>query len=228
MTGRRTITQARGDVTGDGIPDRVWLSGYQETEGGMWQGIQLRIQDGASCRETRLSLPEDTGYNPRLTLCPLTGRDRMDILTSVDSGGSGGTGYYTVFGWLNRGFRRLFETAAYNAAYQYDVTYADGYTVQVYSRANQAEYRLCLRNPEAIAGLYDQEGKLTTPRQGMADPLGLVVPLSLQGDGRWKLLAAQELSGLYHADRLGTMFNLLRWNGLRFALESQYLGLQGS
>ena len=27
MTGRRTITQARGDVTGDGIPDRVWLSG---------------------------------------------------------------------------------------------------------------------------------------------------------------------------------------------------------
>ena len=89
MTGRRTITQARGDVTGDGIPDRVWLSGYQETEGGMWQGIQLRIQDGASCRETRLSLPEDTGYNPRLTLCPLTGRDRMDILTSVDSGGSG-------------------------------------------------------------------------------------------------------------------------------------------
>ena len=39
MTGRRTITQARGDVTGDGIPDRVWLSGYQETEGGMWQGI---------------------------------------------------------------------------------------------------------------------------------------------------------------------------------------------
>ena len=187
MTGRRTITQAREDVTGDGIPDRVWLSGYQETEGGMWQGIQLRIQDGASCRETRLSLPEDTGYNPRLTLCPLTGRDRMDILTSVDR-----------------------------------------YTVQVYSRANQAEYRLCLRNPEAIAGLYDQEGRLTTPRQGMADPLGLVVPLSLQGDGRWELLAAQELSGLYHADRLGTMFNLLRWNGLRFALESQYLGLQGS
>ena len=112
MTGRRTITQARGDVTGDGIPDRVWLSGYQETEGGMWQGIQLRIQDGASCRETRLSLPEDTGYNPRLTLCPLTGRDRLDILTSVDSGGSGGTGYYTVFDGLKRGFRRLFETAA--------------------------------------------------------------------------------------------------------------------
>lgn len=228
MTGRRTITQARGDVTGDGIPDRVWLSGYQETEGSIWQGIQLRIQDGASCRETRLSLPEDTGYNPRITLCPLTGRNRLDILTSVESGGSGGTGYYTVFGWLNRGFRRLFETAAYNAAYQYDVAYADDYTLRVFSRANQAEYLLCVRNPEALAALYDPQGKLTAPRQGMADPLGLAAPVSLRGDGRWSLLTAQQLSGLHHADRLGVMFNLLRWNGLRFALESQYLGLPGS
>ena len=225
MTGGRTITQARGDVTGDGIPDRVWLSGYQETPGGLWQGIQLRIQDGASCRETRLSLPEDTGFNPRLTLCPLTGRNGLDILTSVDSGGSGGTGYYTVFGWLNRGFRRLFETAAYNAAYQYDITYTDDYAERVYSRANQAEYRLCLRNPEALATLYDGEGKLAAPRQAMADPLGLLVPLTRQGNGCCELLAAQELSGLFHADRLGTMFNLLRWNGLRFALASQYLGL---
>ena len=228
MSGRRTITQARGDVNGDGIPDRVWLSGYQEAEGSMWQGIQLRIQDGASCRETRLSLPEDAGYNPRLTLCPLAGRDRLDILTSVDSGGSGGTGYYTVFGWLNRGYRRLFETAAYNAAYQYDVNYADGYAVTVYSRANGAEYRLCLSNPEALAELYGPEGKLKAPRQGMADPLGMMTPLTLGEEDSCALLAVQQISGLYHADRLGIMLNLLRWNGLRFALETQYLGLPGS
>ena len=70
MTGRRTITQARGDVTGDGIPDRVWLSGYQETEGGMWQGIQLRIQDGPAAGKPACPCPRIRDTIPGLPCAP--------------------------------------------------------------------------------------------------------------------------------------------------------------
>lgn len=227
MTGRRTIAQTSGDVTGDGIPDRVWLTGYQEADSSAWQSIQLRVQDGASYRETRLSLPEDAGYHPRVTLCPLTRPGRLDILISLDSGGSGGIGYYTVYSWMNRGFRRIFETAAYNAAYQYDITYEPGRTVLISSRANGNRYRLSLvgRDPAVLQELYAPDGSLLMPGSGFADPLGLLLPVDPDGEGVFALLAGQGISGLFHADRLGEMFNLLRWQGTRFALKEQLLGL---
>ena len=47
------------------------------------------------------------------------------------------------------------------------------------------------------------------------------------GDGVLELMAWQRISGLYHADALGDFISTLAWDGRRFALSGQPVGILG-
>lgn len=59
------VSFVRGDVTGDGIPDNVYLTGIKTPDSLFTQDITLVIQDGRTCRFTNVPLSENVGYNPR-------------------------------------------------------------------------------------------------------------------------------------------------------------------
>ena len=221
---RRIITQVQGDLTGDGIPEIVRLTGEQMEDSIAWTEIALEIQQGGSCKAQRFALPENAGYSPRLILAPITAADKQDVITVIDSGGSGGIGYYTVFSYLDNEYRMIFDSEAYAAANPARVDYADGYAAWV--TAGETAYALSLLGKGAayLAELYDASGVLRAPQTGFVSPIGLLYPADFNGDGRMELALYRQISGLYRADGLGELITVLQWDGAAFTLYWQTAG----
>ena len=228
MQGRRIITQQQADLNGDGSLERVLLTGLQAEDSAAWRSIRLYIREG--CLESRLPLPEDAGYAPRLWIGPLTGEGRQDILVSIASGGRGGLGYYTIFTYREGGYERIFDTESYNGSYAYEIDYLDQYRVRAASLANAVTYLVDIawKGLEYLGEIYTPQGVLKAPLSGEVDPLSVLAPVDLSGSGVYSLMAFQRISGRYHADGLGDFINVLDWNGQTFALTWQTLGIQGA
>ncbi len=226
----KLIAQARGDLTGDGREETVSLLGAQEPGEALWRRVRLVVEGGADGRETALSLPQDTGYEPQITLCNLTSRTRVDALVSMDSGGNGGIGLYAVYRYADGAYRLVFDSETYNAALRYSVCYVDQYAVRAESLMNRQVYLIDIadRGGGYLKELYWEDGALRAPVEGSVDPLSLLYPADVDRDGLQELIAWQRVSGLYRADALGDFINTLSWNGRQFVLRAQTVGILGT
>lgn len=225
----RIITTACGDLTGDGTPETIRLTGVQRTGSAAWEKIRLEIVDGASGRLTRLGLAQDIGYEPQLFVGNMTGRGWNDVMVSIASGGSGGVTDYTIFAFMDGVYRQVFSSEEYYASADYRVTYQDQYVVAAESLANNMAYLIDIsgRDEEYLLEIYDENGRLRQPREGFVDPVSLLIAADINRDGVLELMAWQRISGLYHADALGDFISTLAWNGRRFAMTGQTVGIIG-
>jgi len=224
------VSSMRGDVTGDGIPDDVFLTGTRSQESPFIQNITLVVRDGRTGMFQSVQLPgENSGYNPILYLFEFTGDGVYDILISITSGGSGGIIYYYIYSFANNMPRVLFNYKTYNQEYDYEVTYRDGYKVLVTSKNNNAKYILDLsyKGTEYLNEIYYPNGRLKNPISGFVNPLSGLYPVDFDADRVYELLAFQRIAGRYNADSLGFIQNILKWNGSRFVLERQYVAIFG-
>lgn len=224
------IASANGDVTGDGVPDTVYLTGTKTPDSPFIQNITLVVQDGTTGRLSRVSLHENAGYNPVLYLGDFTGNRVYDILISINSGGSGAFTYDYVYSFLNHNPQILFDYNAYNEQYQYEVIYQDNYKVKVVSKSNKRTYLIDIstRDPEYLNGIYQANGKLKSPVTGFVNALSGLYPVDFDWNGVCELLAYQKIAGLYNADALGYVLNTLGWKNDRFALQNQYVAIFGT
>ena len=69
------------------VPDAVYV-----------ENLSLTVKDGATGETAELALYESTGYDPQLWTGSLTAPESREIMVTLESGGSGGTCYYSVFG----------------------------------------------------------------------------------------------------------------------------------
>ena len=226
----RVVAFARGDVTGDRIPDTVYLTGVSTPDSPFVQRITLHIQDGSSGRVTNIPLRENAGYNPTIFLGDFTGDGVDDILISIASGGSSGTMYHYIYSFVNQRVRLLFDFDIYNEQYQYEVEYQDGYKVEVVSKINNEKYIIDIstRDPEYLNEIYYKNGKLKNPITGFVNPLSGLYPVDFDFDKQYELLAYQKIAGRYNADSLGYVLNTLAWWEDRFVLQSQFVAIYGT
>lgn len=224
------VSFASGDVTGDRVPDNVYLTGTKTPDSPFIQNITLVVQDGTTGRISRVPLRENAGYNPVLYLGDFTGNRVNDILISINSGGSGAFTYDYVYSFLNSNPQILFDFNVYNEQYQYDVTYQDNYKVKVFSKSNNQTYLIdiSLRDPEYLNGIYDADGKLKNPITGFVNPLSGLYPVDFDSNYVCELLAYQKIAGLYNADALGYVLNTLGWKESKFDLLNQNVAIFGS
>lgn len=224
------VASATGDVNGDLIPDIVYVTGYRESGVSIIQNMTLGIRDGATGISLNIPLKENMGYNPKLFLGDFTGDGINDIFITIPTGGSGGTTNNYIYSFVNSEPRLLFDSDAFNQAYQYDVTYKDNYKVEVFSKRNNTKYLidLSIREPDYLNEIYDANGKLKTPISGWVDPISGLYPMDFEFDKIYELFAYQQISGRYHADSLGYIQNRLKWNGNMFILDYQDLAIFGS
>ncbi|WHH57855.1 VCBS repeat-containing protein [Petroclostridium sp. X23] len=224
------VAYARGDVTGDGIPDNVYLTGVKTPESPFVQNITLVIRDGRTGISTTIPLRENAGYNPTLFLGDFTGDGVDDILIGIASGGSGGMMYYYIYSFLHNMARLLFDFNVYNEQYQYTVTYKDQYKVEVVSKSNNQKYIIDIstRSAEYLNEIYDKNGKLKEPITGFVNPISGLYPVDFDSNGVYELLAYQKIAGRYNADSLGYIQNILKWKNSRFALDNQYVAIFGA
>jgi hypothetical protein len=224
------VAFARGDVNGDKIPDRVYVTGMKESDVAIIRNLTLVIQDGATGILTQVPLNENMGYDPTLFLGDLTGDGVRDILITIPTGGSGGTTYNYVYTFVHNSLLLLFDSDVYNQMYLYGVTYKDGYKVEVFSSINNTKYLidLTLREPEYLNEMYDTNGKLKSAVTGWVDPISGLYPIDFDSNKIYELLVYQKIAGRYHADSLGFIQNRLKWNGSMFVLDYQDLAIYGT
>ncbi|WP_245998146.1 VCBS repeat-containing protein [Aquisalibacillus elongatus] len=219
-----------GDVTGDGVVDNIFLTGNQTPDSPFIQHITLVVRSGANDRVTTIPLSQNMGYNPTLFLGDFTGNGVVDILVSIDSGGSGATTYQYIYSLLNDRVHQLFNFEIYNNFYTYQVTYQDDYKVRVISDRNQKKYILDIstRGTEYLNEIYDQNGRLKEPIEGWVNPISGFYPVDFDRDSVYEILVYQSIAGRYNADSLGYVMNTLAWDGQTFNLDRQSIGIFGS
>lgn len=227
MTYPSIVSFVRRDVTGDRVPDNVYLTGIKTPDSPFTQNITLVIQDGKTGWFTSVPLSENTGYNPRLFLGDFTGDGIADILISIDSGGSGGIMYHYIYSFINNTPQLLFDFNSYNEEYKYEVTYKDNFKVEVLSRKNDRKYIIDIstRGDEYLQEIYDENGKLKSPISGFVNPLSGLYPVDFDSNNVYELLAYQKIAGRYNADSLGYVLNTLKWKDNMFILDNQYIAI---
>jgi hypothetical protein len=221
---------ARGDVTGDRIPDHVYLTGTMTQDSPFIQNITLLVQNGRTGEVKHVALQENAGYNPTIFLGDFTGNGVDDIFISINSGGSGGIMYHYIYSFLNNQPQLLFDFNVYNEQFQYTVTYQNNYKVEVISLNNQQKYMIDLstRDSEYLNEIYDKNGQLKSPITGFVNPLSGLYPVDFDYNKKYELLAYQKIAGRYNADSLGYVLNTLEWRDNRFILDNQYVAIFGS
>ncbi len=226
---RKRIATARGDLTGDGAPENLVLSGEQSAGSAYWQNIELEITDGRTGRTARVPLAHDGGYDPQLVLGSMTARDRVDALIALETGSSGAVGLYSVVAYQNGAYQTVFDSEQYAKRMRYRVQYLDQYVVRAESENTGMAYFIDLagKDGDYLAQLYDENGVLRQPQTGFVDPVSLLYPADVNRDGMLELVAWQKISGLYHADALGDFITTLAWNGRAFTPTTQTVGILG-
>ncbi len=223
------ITGAYGDVNGDNIRDFVYLTGTRTPNSGYIQDITLVIRDGRTGIKQQARLKSDSGYSPTITLQDFSGDKIKDIMVGIASGGSGGIMFYYIFSDVNNQLKQIFDYEEYNERYSYKVEYADYYKVMVKNIERDVTFVIDItyKGKEYLDEIYTPEGILKQPIEGWVDPLSGLYPVDFDGNGIYELLGYQSIAGRYHADSLGYVQSVLKWNGRKFYLMDQYVGVFG-
>lgn len=227
--GQVIVDSKRGDVTGDGHIDTIYLTGVKTEGSPFWQNITLVIHYGNTNLSESFSLKENAGYHPTLWLGDFTGDHVDDILIIIDSGGSGGIIYAYVFSYVEGKMLQVFDSDAYNEKSKYEVNYQNQYKVNVVSSNPKKKYTLDLmyKGKEYLSEIYNEDGTLKEPIEGWVDPVGGLYPIDFARDGTYELMAFQKIAGRYHADGLGYVQNVLKWNGHEFVTDRQTVSIFG-
>lgn len=228
------VSGAYGDVNGDGKTDYVFLTAVKSADPSSpyLKHIALNIQDGTTRNVYTLSLNENgnSGYEPTVFLGDLTGDGIMDILITIDSGGSGAFTFDYAYSFVQNKTHKLFDFEHYNEQNQYTVTYLDQYKVRVNSLVSGQSYAVDIseRGPDYLSQIYHDNGTLKKPVEGMADGVSGFYPVDMDRDGVYEIQAYQRISGHYHADGLGYIINSLKWDRDKFSIWQQWLAIFGS
>jgi hypothetical protein len=224
-----TFDYKQGDVNGDKIPDIIYLTGNKTPDSPFVQDITLVIIDGKNDNVYKIPLETNAGYNPTLFLGDFTGDDTLDILVSMDSGGSGGVQYHYVYSFLNNKPKILFNYNDFNRAYKYKVIYRDYYKVDIISITLNTIYAIDIKykGQDYLSEIYYENGKLKKPIEGWVNPLSSLWPIDIERNGTYELYAVQRIAGRYNADALGYVETILQWNGFKFIPFQQYVAIFG-
>ncbi|KAA9027085.1 VCBS repeat-containing protein [Niallia endozanthoxylica] len=226
------LDMKQGDVTGDGIMDKVYLVGRKHDETNIFADhITLIIQDGASNQISTIHLQNNTGYNAKLFLGDFSKDNIFDILVSIDSGGSGGYGIFYIYSFRHNIPRKLFDFEKYNADYIFKVNYEDYYTVSVGSLSLDLLFTLDIsyKGDDYLSQLYNENGKLKQPVQGQVLSASALYPIvANQKSTGYDLLVFQRIIGISNSDTLGYVENLLTWNGTQFISTRLTTAIQGT
>lgn len=224
-----TIVAKKGDVDGDGLSEKVYLTGTRTQDSPFVQNITLHIFQPLTETNVAIPLTSNAGYNPTLFLGPFIRPNQDDILIGIASGGSGGTMYYYIYSYRDNGFQLTFDYDKFNQSYQYQVNYKNDYKVELFSVINSEQYLidLSLRDAEYLNEIYDEDGILKEPVEGFVNPLSGLFPVDFDGDGIYELLLYQKIAGRYNADSLGYVQTVLKWDLIQFTLWNQYVAVYG-
>ncbi|HEY4554646.1 MAG TPA: hypothetical protein VIG80_15740 [Bacillaceae bacterium] len=197
---QEALLEYRHDVTGDGKPEKIIVYGipfddnaafYKE----IWAEIEL-----PDARPLRIDY--EGGYEPTLEFADLNHDGVDDILYSSATGGSGGLYNSALHTAINAEIQEipLPESFPIEGAFQNEFKAS----LKIPGIRKPIILDLSDRKADYIAsGVYMKNGQLNEPRELMVDPIAFFKIEKVRGKAG--LRSFQQISGAYHADRLGTV-----------------------
>lgn len=222
-----------GDVTGDGVPDMVYLYGIKPDgpSGIFVESITIEIEDGRTKEITSITPEFNSGYNPSLFLGDFTKDSIDDIKVSIQAGGSGGYGYFYIYSFNDNNLSEIFNFNTYNEELRFIVKYSDSYKVEIGNISLDKLFIIDLsyKSYDYLAEYYDANGKLIQPVEGEVLPLSTLTPIvNNEGSNSYDLVALQRIIGTTNSDTLGYIENMISWNGLNFNSIRMFTSLLGT
>lgn len=221
-----------GDVNGDGVLDTVYLYGQLDGPPGIYaDNITLVNKDGWSNKSTSVQLKNNAGYNARLFLGDFDQDNIVDIMVSIDTGGSGGYGIFYIYSFRNNLLHEIFNVDKYNHDYTFDVNYADFYRVRVESARLNLLFIIDIseKGIDYLSQYYDKDGLLINPVKGGVLDLGALNPIIPNTKSyNYDLLALQRIIGTTNADTLGYVENLLTWEDTKLVSSRVVVTIPGN
>lgn len=205
-----------GNVLGKGI-QKVTLTAVYENKGLYAKQVTVCVKD----METEVSLcfsPEqNAGYYPAILLADFTGDGTQEIFLGMDSGGSGGFGFYYIFSLEGGEVSTLFDFNTFPG--YFEAVYADNYRVNVSDSRSDKQYVIDLssRDREYLSSIYYDNGQLRRLLRADVSGVHSVLPFFVNRDNRYHLLIMHRITGLYNADVLGYTQEFLRFDSDSFA-----------
>lgn len=217
----------KGYLTNNQYEDVIYLLGKPSKDSPFITNIKIIIEDYQR-NIYEINPKENSGYHPTITIDNFTGQN-YSILLSIDSGGSGGFGYYYIYDFQNNNFKTIFDNESFDMIYKYTVDYLDNFQVLVICKNLDKQYIVDIKNKgvDYLNNIYFESGKLKKPIQGFVSGVNTLYPLDIERDGKMDIIIIQRIAGLYNADGLGLMATVMRYcnisGNFKSDSNSQYL-----
>ncbi len=228
---KEVINFAQADVTGDGIPDNIYLVGNRPRPEmpGYFEDVGLRVvSDG---RVYEIDFPYGNGYGPVLFVGDLTHDGIADILVNIFASGGGGFLTSYAYTFVNDQPSLLVDSKTFNDLQRGTVIYQDNYRVRIETLRPPRVYTIDIsdRGSEYLNQIYNPDGTLIRPTEGTL--LGLITLHTVDFDvnGEYNLSAVQRAIGLSNLDTLGLLETYFAWRPAisRFQPFAQYFSILG-
>jgi hypothetical protein len=224
MEYRVLLDEKTGDLSGDGLPDRVSVYGDKLSDSDFISNIIIRVEGSQSAFNVD-NITEVNGYNPSLFLGDFTKDQIDDILFRMDkmfnSMNSKDKGEYgTVIKTMkDNELTTIFVNDMYNTEYRFLVVYNINYKVSILNVTENKLFTLDIsyKGNDYLSQFYNENGELVRPVQGKVLKAEAFFPvISSDNNASYDLLAIHRIIGINESDLLGFLENLLSWNGNRF------------
>ncbi len=209
-----------GDVNGDMIPDRVYLTGNWD-QNSFYKDFMLVIDDGKTGYRYTIPLSPDYNYSaaPWIFLGDFTGNRVDDIFISFPLAGA--RAVYYIVSFLNNQAVFLiapdkfpFDYDTLSKTLGFDVIYKDFYKVDITSKTLNQTITLDVSNrKESYEGvIYNKDGTLIKPYKGFVLYSPYLYPIKIDQSVPYKLMAMDDIAGMSHADQLGSLVYYWRYS----------------
>ncbi|MBF8984113.1 VCBS repeat-containing protein [Lutibacter sp. B2] len=213
----------QGDVTGDRIIDDVYLIGRKTGPSEIFaDNIFILIRNTITNKYLKISLKDIGGYNGQLFLNYFTSENKLDILTSIDSGGSGGYIFTYLYGIKDDTPILLFDWETFNGTSMYSAKFKNAFKVDIIHEDETTKFIIDVSSNKKMyidMGIYDEQGTLLKPTNGGVLGIGALFPIVTNYNGLCELLALQRIIGVNNSDNLGAIQTYLKWDGEKIAID---------
>lgn len=205
-----------GNVLGKGI-QKVTLTAVYENKGLYAKQVTVCVRDPETEVSLCFSPEQNAGYCPAILLADFTGDGTQEIFLGMDSGGSGGFGFYYIFSLEGGKVSTVFDSDTFSG--YFEAAYADNYRVNISDSRSGGQYAIDLssRDREYLSSIYNENGQLRRPLRADVSGVHSVLPFFVNRDNRYHLLIMHRITGLYNADVLGYTQEFLRFDSHSFA-----------
>lgn len=186
--------------------NKIVLMAQYPNKGLYAQKIAIEIKDILSNKTLLTIYPKtNEGYLPKIIVEHFDDQSTKKIFLGMDSGGSGGFGFYYLFDVANGKVNVLFDYAQFDKMYHYVGNYEDHYKVRITSVETNISsiLDLSLRPKEYLNELYFTNGKLKQPTTVDISGVNTVFPFFLTTSGYFQLEVNNRITGIANADSLG-------------------------